>query len=212
VVDYGSQRGLRGDPNRQNPALIQNGTRYKRAYAMGNYSKFVRPGFNRVEASPSDADDILVSAYLGRDRIVVVATNASGAAAEREFVIDGPLDGPIEDAVPWITSDDFSLEAQGAIEGNSFGAALPPRSITSFVIDMDVATTSVDAGTDTEGSDEDTGADELDTGADGGTDSDTDSDTENGDELADGESGCSCDAIARTHETSPAATLLRWLL
>src|SRR5206468_2353265 len=51
------------DPLRQNPALIQNGTRYKRGYALGNYSKFVRPGYWRIGATELPATNIRVSAF-----------------------------------------------------------------------------------------------------------------------------------------------------
>ncbi len=43
------------DASRKNPALIQDGVKFKRGYVLGNYAKFVRPGFTRVEATASPA-------------------------------------------------------------------------------------------------------------------------------------------------------------
>jgi glucuronoarabinoxylan endo-1,4-beta-xylanase len=131
------------DPNRQNPALIQNGERFKRAYALGNYAKFVRPGFKRVEATPSPATDILVSAYRSDSRVVVVAVNASSAASSQTFTLEGDLGGTVADAVPWVTSDTLSLEAQTAvaISNGAFQYSLPAKSVTSFVVDIDVTVT-----------------------------------------------------------------------
>jgi glucuronoarabinoxylan endo-1,4-beta-xylanase len=128
------------DPNRQNPALIQNGMKFKRAYVMGNFSKFVRPGFFRIEATPSPATDILVSAYKSNDRLVIVAVNASSSASSQTFTIQGALPGPVAQAVPWVTSDSLSLEAQTpiAVANGAFQAMLPMKSVTSFVLDMDV--------------------------------------------------------------------------
>ena len=51
------------DQARQNPALIQAGVTFKRANALGNFAKFVRPGMVRVGATSRPATDILVSAY-----------------------------------------------------------------------------------------------------------------------------------------------------
>lgn len=130
------------DSKRKNPALIQDGVRYKRAYALGNYSKFVRPGFVRVEATPEPATDLYVSAYKSDDRVVIVAINDSNAAATQTIKLTGDLGGPVENAVPWVTSDQLALEAQAPIAidatDNSFEASLPPKSVTSFVVDVDV--------------------------------------------------------------------------
>lgn len=128
------------DQNRQNPALIQNGERFKRAYALGNYAKFVRPGFKRVEATPQPVTDVLVSAYRGDARVVVVAVNATSAASMQTFTLQGELGGTVESAVPWVTSDTLSLEAQPpvAIANGAFQFSLPAKSVTSLVVDIDV--------------------------------------------------------------------------
>jgi glucuronoarabinoxylan endo-1,4-beta-xylanase len=129
------------DDKRKNPALIQNGVRFKRAYALGNFSKFVRPGFRRVEATPEPAEGVLVTAFKNDARIVIVAVNAKRTSANQSFRLQGKLAGVLRAAVPWITSDDLSLAAQApvAIEGTSFRYALPPRSVTSFVVDVERA-------------------------------------------------------------------------
>lgn len=127
------------DDKRKNPALIQDGVRFKRAYALGNFSKFVRPGFRRVEATPEPAEGVLVTAFKNDTRIVIVAVNAKPTPANQSFRIQGKLDGELHSAVPWITSDRLSLAARGpvAIRGRSFRYALPPRSVTSFVVDVE---------------------------------------------------------------------------
>jgi glucuronoarabinoxylan endo-1,4-beta-xylanase len=156
------------DAQRQNPAFIQGGVRFKRGYAMGNYSKFVRPGFHRVTTTPATNGDVRISAYVAEERIVVVAINAGQAAVERTLTLQG-LDalGAIAEAVPWITSGQLSLEAQApvAVTNSAFSYSLPGQSVTSFVIEVDRAalpvgsdggspTASADAGVSPSGSGE----------------------------------------------------------
>jgi glucuronoarabinoxylan endo-1,4-beta-xylanase len=132
------------DPQRQNPALIQNGVKYKRAYAMGNFSKFVRPGYTRVEATPQPATDLYVSAYKSEsgDKIAVVAINDGNAAANETVKLTGTLAGSVLSVTPYVTSDAHSLAAQAEVAfasaDNSFPAALAPKSITTFLVDVDV--------------------------------------------------------------------------
>jgi glucuronoarabinoxylan endo-1,4-beta-xylanase len=128
----------RNDGKRKNPALIQDGVRFKRAYALGNFAKFVRPGFRRVEATPEPAPDVLITAFKRDARIVIVAVNAQPTPVHQRFRIRGRLPGTLVAAVPWITSDRLSLEEEPpvAIRDTSFRYALPPRSVTSFVVDV----------------------------------------------------------------------------
>lgn len=50
----------------------------KMMWALGNYSRFVRPGAKRIKATLSDNDTLLVSAYKNTDRtITIVAVNSS---------------------------------------------------------------------------------------------------------------------------------------
>lgn len=129
----------REDEKRQNPALIQDGVRFKRAYALGNFAKFVRPGFQRVEATPEPASNVLVTAFKNADRVVIVAVNANPLSTIETFRIRGKLAGKLVEAMPWVTSESLSLAAQPpiAITGRSFRYALPPRSVTSFVADLE---------------------------------------------------------------------------
>jgi len=47
----------------------------KRGYAFSHFSKFVRPGFVRVDASTSRYTDLKIIVYSGNDQIVVVIIN-----------------------------------------------------------------------------------------------------------------------------------------
>jgi len=126
------------DDKRQNPALIQDGVRFKRAYVLGNFSKFVRPGFKRVKTTPEPAPNVLAVAFKDEGRLVIVAVNGNSKPTNQSFRILGKLGGVFDSAVPWVTSDEYSLAAQPpvSIRGQSFSYNLLPRSVTSFVIDV----------------------------------------------------------------------------
>jgi glucuronoarabinoxylan endo-1,4-beta-xylanase len=127
------------DNDRQNPALIQDGVIFKRAYVLGNYSKFVRPGAVRIEAPAEPAADVYVSAYKQDERVTIVAINDGASASAQDFTLQGQLPYDIVDVVPWVTSDTLALEAQAALTmtDGSFSFELPPKSVTSIVVTLD---------------------------------------------------------------------------
>lgn len=61
------------------PIMNTGGTVSKRGYVMGQFSKFIRPGWVRVEATKNPSTHTWVSAYKKDDSVVVVAINRSGA-------------------------------------------------------------------------------------------------------------------------------------
>ena len=120
------------DPLRQNPALIQNGVHLKRGYVLGQWAKFVRPGFWRVGATELPATGIRVSAFRDAGtRVSIVAVNSGSSARMQTFWLDGASFGTVW---PWVTSDSKSLEKQATLTAtNTFSYSLPPKSVTTFV-------------------------------------------------------------------------------
>ena len=56
--------------------MTEDGKISKRGYCMAQYSKYVRPGDVRIDATEQPADNVLVSAYKNdKDQIIVVAIN-----------------------------------------------------------------------------------------------------------------------------------------
>ena len=106
----------------------------RRAYALGNWSRFVRPGFVRVDATPNPQAWVFVSAFTDNRRVVIVAINQGTADAEQIFSISG---GAPPAMTPWITSADLALAPADPVPliGEGFTFALPARSITTFVGD-----------------------------------------------------------------------------
>ncbi len=106
----------------------------KRHYTLGNYSKFVRPGYLRVEVAGPIPDQILLSAYKSDDgAVVVVAINQSTAAASVPITIAGG-EAP-RTMTPWVTSATDNLESRTAVTvaASKFTAELGATTVTTFV-------------------------------------------------------------------------------
>jgi glucuronoarabinoxylan endo-1,4-beta-xylanase len=118
-----------------NGALAQNQTLLPRAWAMGNWSRFVRPGFVRVGATPPLSQQfVYVTAF--RDpaggRFVLVVINQKYNDLAQDFTIAG---GAVTELVPWQTAAGRNLQAQAAVSvvDGKFTYVLPERSVTTFV-------------------------------------------------------------------------------
>jgi glucuronoarabinoxylan endo-1,4-beta-xylanase len=114
--------------------LLANGTDTKRHYTFGNFTKFVRPGYTRIDITGDISKDVLLSAYKGADgTVVVVAINKGTASATVPITISG---GTAPSSVtPWVTSADDNLVAKTAItvSGGIFTATLASKTVTTFV-------------------------------------------------------------------------------
>jgi glucuronoarabinoxylan endo-1,4-beta-xylanase len=122
---------------RENPALIQpdksmgDSYMFKRGYALGNWSKFVRPGFQRLGATDNPTDGVLIEAYRDSTHIALIAINTNANAVTQKFSIDG---GSVDSLTPWVTSPSDSLVAKSSISANGgFTFELPGQSVVTFV-------------------------------------------------------------------------------
>jgi len=107
-----------------------------RMYTIGNFSKFVRPGYVRVDATAAPANGLTASAYLGAGdgKLVIVAINNGNSASKLDFTVAG-FTGAAK-AVPWITDKSHSLEKLDAlaVTDDAFSCELPSKSVVSFVL------------------------------------------------------------------------------
>jgi O-glycosyl hydrolase len=123
---------------RQNPAFIQPDATYgepymfKRGYAFGHWSKFVRPGFKRIGATDHPTGGVLIEAYRDdANHLVLTAINTNGGQVTQNFLITGASFGKL---TPWVTSANDSLTAQASFDGgSSFTFDLPGKSVVTFV-------------------------------------------------------------------------------
>ncbi len=100
---------------------------------MGNYSRFIRPGFVRMDALGSD-ETLLVSAYHSADnkRWVVVTTNLSSSPVQ--IHLDAPQGSLPAKASLYETSEnnDLSLSTTGSAQD---AWTLAPLSVTTIVLE-----------------------------------------------------------------------------
>jgi len=112
------------------------GTDTKRHYVLGNYSKFVRPGYTRVDMTGTMPSGVQMSAYKGSDgTVVVVAINSSTSTLTVPITISGGTTTPAS-MTPWLTSATANLASQTAVtvgSGGTFMASLASPSVTTFV-------------------------------------------------------------------------------
>jgi len=112
-----------------------NGNVAARGYVLAQYSKFVRPGYYRIDATRQPQSGVSVSAYqnTGTSTLVIIATNYTGSAVSQQFnITNSPT---FSSVTPTITSASLSLATQSSVpvSSNSFTYTLPADSITTFV-------------------------------------------------------------------------------
>lgn len=120
---------------RQYGPMNEDGTISKRVYNMAHFSKFVRPGYYRVDATKNPDTNTFVSAYKGDNKVVIVAINRGTSAASQKFVLQN---GNASTVSSWVTDSSRNL-ASGApitVSGGAFTAQLPAQSVTTFVADL----------------------------------------------------------------------------
>jgi glucuronoarabinoxylan endo-1,4-beta-xylanase len=124
IVPFGSETGL----------MTQNAGTTKRMFTVGNYSRFVRPNFYRINATSSQPST-LISAYKDTNSpafaIVVINTNAA-TDVNQTFNLTNFTAASV---TPWITSSTLSLAQQTAVNvtNSSFTFTIPAMSVVTFV-------------------------------------------------------------------------------
>lgn len=107
----------------------------ERAYVFGQYSRFVRPGYYRIDATHVPQIGVSVSAYQNAStgQLVIVATNYTPSPVTQPFnVVNAPT---FTSMTPYVTSATQQIQEQTAesVNGNSFTYTLPAQSVTTFV-------------------------------------------------------------------------------
>jgi glucuronoarabinoxylan endo-1,4-beta-xylanase len=107
----------------------------KRLWVLGNFSRFVRPGFYRVDvagSAPPSGVSVIAFDNPADNTVAIVAINTGGATSMTIFVQGSSWPAQV---VPWVTSASENLTAGTAIPltGGSFAAPLSAQSVTTFV-------------------------------------------------------------------------------
>jgi glucuronoarabinoxylan endo-1,4-beta-xylanase len=110
-----------------------NGYPTKRMYALGQYSRFVRPNFYRIDAN-ANYSPLWISAYKDSTSaaFAIVAVNTDPATAVKQnFILTNFTAASV---TPWITSGAQSLVSQTIVPvtNSSFAYTMPPLSVVTF--------------------------------------------------------------------------------
>jgi glucuronoarabinoxylan endo-1,4-beta-xylanase len=126
AIAYGNRRGSLLNLDLEKKTFVA----AKRLFTIGNFARFVRPGFQRVATRSEAQPDVFLAAFKGGKTCVVVAINKNVRETPLVFPAPGPL------AQCWRTSATEELAAVASLQAKdgSFAPLLPPRSVTSFVI------------------------------------------------------------------------------
>ena len=135
VQMHGSIGSCLDEPTMTMKVLSMTGTITLRAYVLGQYSEFVRPGYYRIDATHLPQTGVSVSAYQNpaTSTLVIIATNYTDSALSQTFNL---ANAPIFSSVtPTVTSatQSFATLSSVSVSGNSFSYTLPAQSITTFV-------------------------------------------------------------------------------
>ena len=115
--------------------LYDTGTKVwtKRLWAMGNFSRFVRPGWKRVATSGTAPSGVLVSAYINpaNNALSIVAINSDTSSKTVSFYISGSAPCSL---TPYETSASKSLGQGSAISvaQSRVTVTLSAQSVTTF--------------------------------------------------------------------------------
>lgn len=118
--------------------MTEDGKISKRGYCMAQYSKYVRPGDVRIDATEQPADNVYVSAYKGDDnQVTIVAINKGTESYSQQFAVDA--DAQITEVDRYRTSASENLAKTGNMEhdSSSFWAQLPAESVSTFVVTLE---------------------------------------------------------------------------
>jgi glucuronoarabinoxylan endo-1,4-beta-xylanase len=113
----------------------QSGNFAKRAYVLGQYAKFIRPGWQRIDVTNSGS--LLVTAYKGPENTfaIVAVNNTRWAARNQTFALNG-VTSQRSQVTPWLTSGSASLAPQSAVSLTSNGTiityTIPANSVVTF--------------------------------------------------------------------------------
>jgi len=112
---------------------LSDGSDTKRHYTFGNYTKFIRPGYVRVDITGNVPNDVLLSAFKGTDGTVVVVAVNKGADVTVPITLAGAATPA--SMIPNVTSASLDLEPAAAVQvaGGILMASLPSKTVTTFV-------------------------------------------------------------------------------
>jgi glucuronoarabinoxylan endo-1,4-beta-xylanase len=120
--------------NSDNEGLTDtNGIPAKRMYVLGQYSRFVRPDYYRIDEGNNNPYAVLATAYKdpSSGNFAIVVANPNTTDTTQSFYFTNFVATSV---TPWITSSNLSLAAQPAVTvtNASFSYVIPAMSVVTF--------------------------------------------------------------------------------
>lgn len=123
---------------RQYSPMKEDGKISKRGYCMAHFSKFVRPGFIRVDATKTPTTNVSISAFKNGDDISIIAINKNTTA--KTVTISVPA-AKVPRWECYVTSGTKNLEKGNDINAKtSFKVTIEPLSMMTIVGKMEFGT------------------------------------------------------------------------
>jgi len=111
--------------------INSNGSLKKKGYTMAQFSKFIRPGFRRIEANYNPQPGLYIAAFTG-DARVITSVYRNSMPTEQVFSL---VNDTIIRVAKYVTDQDKNLSYEGTIEVTDglFSSSFNPKSITTFI-------------------------------------------------------------------------------
>ena len=109
----------------------------KALWTVGQFSKFIRPGYKRISVeNPDDLDGIMASAYISPDseKLVLVVINAGDKEEIAQIMPRGFEQIKLNSA--YITNAEFDLEKLEKLKSNSNQFVIPARSVVTYTLEL----------------------------------------------------------------------------
>lgn len=129
MIDYGSGGTTQDDSLMSNTGIVA-----QRAYVLGQWAHFVRPGWVRIDATANPQAGVYVSAFkeTASGKFAIVAVNQNSASVNVNFSLSGfPA---VTAVIPTLTSASANLvdQASANVSSDAFAYSLPATSIVTF--------------------------------------------------------------------------------
>ena len=103
----------------------------KQYFVTGQYSRYVKPGAQRIDATSSN-NDVRVTAYKDGTDFTLVAINNHSTPQSVDFTINGMSNLSTLNAIRTSQTENWAILPDITLANESFTAILAPNSITSF--------------------------------------------------------------------------------
>lgn len=114
-------------------AAASAGTISKVGALMGQYSKYVRPGAVRVDATRKVQNDVYTSAFKKADSVVIVVVNMASSTKNVSFSITG-LSSASGKKITTSGSKSLAEDGTVTVSGGNFSTTLDAQSTTTLVL------------------------------------------------------------------------------